>query len=161
MRKILVLILLVLPFTLQAKYKFDETFFIPLEQTDAWKKMKESCDQEGYCMTRFVHGEGTESNWSELLTIQFKDRHLIEGATAEEAMANEQRLSPLAKWRLIRNYPNDVIYERSFPLGEHELVRMVMTEKGLHRAAYLKRGAFDETERRTWIECLTSGVVGH
>lgn len=161
MRKILVLVLLVLPFTLQAKYKFDETLFIPMEQTDVWKKMKESSTENGYCMTRFVHGDKTETNWTELLTIQFKDHQLIQGATAEEAMANEQKMSPLAKWNLIRSYPNDVIYERSFPEGEHELVRMVMTKKGLHRAAYLKRGSFEENEREIWINRLRNGVVGH
>lgn len=160
MKKILILLLLIIPFTLQAKYKFDETFFIPLEQKDAWKKAKESATQDGYCLTRFVHGDKTEGNWTELLTIQFRDRNLIQGMTAQEAMANEQKMSPLAKWQLIKSDPNDVIYERSFPGGEHELVRMVMTKKGLHRAAYLKRGAFEESERSAWIDRLMSGVIG-
>lgn len=160
MKKILIFILLVLPFTLQAKYNFDETLFIPIEQTGTWKKGKEASSDEGSSLTRYLLETETQSNWSKLLTIQFKDRELVKGNTAEEAMSQEQLLSPAVMCVMIRNLPNDVVYERTFPSGEHELVRMVMTKKGLHRAAYLKRSPFEGEERSLWARRLMSGVVG-
>jgi len=160
MKKVIVLLLLILPFTLQAKYKFDETLFIPIEQTGVWKKGKQTSSEDGASLTRFMLESETQKNWSKLITIQFKDRHLIQGSSAEEAMMNEQRLSPLGTWALIKNQPNDVIYERAFPAGEHELVRMIMTQKGLHRVAYLKQGPFDVSERSQWVGRLMNSVVG-
>lgn len=160
MKKILTFILLVLPFTVQAEYNFDETLFIPIEQTGLWKKGNEASSDQGSSITRYLLETETQNNWSKLLTIQFKDRELVNGSTAEEAMSHEKSLSPNVTWVLIRNLPNDVVYERSFPSGEHELVRMVMTKKGLHRAAYLKRSSFEENERSLWVGRLMNGVIG-
>ncbi len=157
MNKIATLLLLLMPFTAQAKYNFNETLFIPIEQTSIWQKSKQSATEEGTSITRFVQGAAN----SELLTIQFKDRELVQGRTAEEAMKYEQSLSPLADWVVIKSLPNDIIYERTFPSGEHELVRMVMTKKGLHRAAFLKRGSPIATNQRSdWLERLSGGVIG-
>ncbi len=161
MKYIPFLLLLVLPFTLQAKYKFDETFFVPIEQTGMWKKGKEKATESGAALTRYILETETQNNWSKLLTIQFKDRHLVQGATALEAMSNEQTLSPNVSWEVVTALPNDVVYTRHFPSGEYELVRMVMTKKGLHRAAFLKRGAFEPSEQAIFIERLKNGVVGH
>ncbi|MCH9627054.1 MAG: hypothetical protein S4CHLAM2_06880 [Chlamydiales bacterium] len=160
MKKILLLAVLAFPLTLQAKYKFDETVFIPIEETGSWKVGKQTASEQGASLTRFVLESETESDWSKLITIQFKDRQLIQGKTAEEAMNQEQALSPLASIHVLKRLPNDVTYERTFPAGEHEIVRMVMTKKGLHRVACLKKGSFEHSEQKQWIECLTSGVVG-
>ncbi|MEZ5315655.1 MAG: hypothetical protein R3E91_05575 [Chlamydiales bacterium] len=161
MRRFILFILFVFISHLEASYTFDETFLIPFEEKNIWKKVKESADDNGSSISHFIGEEENGANWPELLTIQFKDSHLIEGSTAEEAMISEQKKSPLVKWQIIRNDPNDVIYERFFPKGEHELVRMIMTKKGLHRAAYLKQKAFNENEKTAHIHCLIKGTIHH
>lgn len=160
MKKILFSLLFILPFSLSAKYKFDETVFIQLEQSEVWKKAKETSSEQGSCLTRYILDSENEINASKILTIQFKDKQIVQVRTAQEAMAREQQMSPQAQWKIIRSQPNDILYERTFPTGEHEIVRMVMTKKGLHRAAFLKRGPLEEDERASWTQRLMNGVVG-
>lgn len=160
MNRILFLLLLFLPFTLQAKYIFDETFYIPIEELGFWKRGKQASSENGASLTRYLLANETETGWSKLLNIQFKDRQLVKGNTAEEAMRFEQSLSPQAKSEIILSQPNDITYIRSFPTGESEVVRMVMTKKGLHRAAYIKKGPFEAKERALWSDRLMNGVIG-
>jgi hypothetical protein len=56
---------------------------------------------------------------------------------------------------------NDLTFEKIFPTGMHELVRMIMTDKGLHRIGYVKRdGPFTELDRSQWMSRLAQGTVG-
>ena len=157
---VFILLLLITPLVLQAKYKFDETIFIPLEQSSEWKLGKQDVSKDGICVTQYVLAYENASNWSKLLTIHFKDHAHVKSETAREAMKQEHQMSPMATIELITNQPNDITYERTFPSGEREIVRMVMTKKGLHRAAYLKKGPLNDSERQFWVNRLQSGVIG-
>lgn len=143
------------------KYVFeDETLLRHLKQFEARILGYQNVKENGLATTRYILEAEEGKNWTKILNIHFKDKQHITATSALEAMEQERVLSPDAKSLLITQTINDCLYERSFPTGEHEIVRMIMTKKGLHRVAYIKRGSFDESERRDWIARLMSGVVG-
>lgn len=151
-----------LPIGLQAKYQYSETVFVPLpeKEIESWILGYQNVKENGLAITRYVLQTEEGKDWTKILNIHFKDKQHTTATTALEAMEQERILSPDAQSRLISHNINDCLYERSFPTGEHEIVRMIMTKKGLHRIAYIKRGNFDEKEKRDWISRLMSGVVG-
>lgn len=158
----LLCLLCITPWGLEAKYRFDETVFIPLPNhiPQKWKIERQNAQDTGASVTHYLLESETAQNWTQLLNIQFKDRQLMMSRSAEEAMKEEASQSIGVNCTIHSKNPNDLIYERAFPSGEHEVVRMIMTKKGLHRAAYVKRGPFLESERIQWIDRLSKGVIG-
>lgn len=157
------LFFLLLPFYLHAaKYKFDETIHIPFnnQELQLWKVGYQNANDTGASSRRYIPSEESMEHWTKLLNIQFKDRNLLQITSAVEAMASEASQSKGVSYKIYSQTPNDLIYERSFPSGEHEIVRMIMTKKGLHRAAYVKKGPFDESERNQWVSKLSNGMIG-
>lgn len=148
--------------SLEAKYRFDETVFIPLPNhiPHQWKIERQTTQDKGASVTHYLLESETDQNWTQLINIQFKDRQLMTSRSAEEAMQEEASQSIGVNCYIHSKNPNDLIYERTFPSGEHEVVRMIMTKKGLHRAGYVKRGSLSESERSQWIERLSTGVIG-
>jgi hypothetical protein len=161
----LVLALLIIPSALQAKqtkYKFEETVSITLPRTyfANWKLCYQKTYEAGAAVTRYILETETMDNWTQLINIQFKDRKLIESSNAMEVMRQEATFNKWVTYKIHTQSPNDLIYEKIFPTGEHEVVRMIMTEKGLHRIGYAKRDApFTEAERARWVELLSSGTI--
>ncbi|MFZ0566056.1 MAG: hypothetical protein WAM28_07720 [Chlamydiales bacterium] len=162
MRISILLLLCCASLCLQAQYQFDETVFIPLKEgeLEQWKIEHQQTTQNGISSTRYIPSSETTNNWTKLLNIKFHDRSLLHVNTALEAMQQEQTSSPRVLCSVLNQHPNDLTYERAFPTGEHELVRMIMTKKGLHRISYVKRGPFDQEERNYWLDRLMSSVVG-
>jgi hypothetical protein len=158
----LLIILLFIPTAIQAKYQYQETVYIPLPKSaiQKWKLGYQKANENGAAVTRYILESETIEYWTQMLNIQFKDRKLIKGATAKEEMENENAKSKWVTTKIHTDLPNDLIYERSFPSGEHEIVRLIMTKNGIHRAAYIKRGPLPQEEKNRWIELLSLGTVG-
>ena len=159
MIKSLILFLFLAPFTVGAAYNFDETVSLPLEHSEMWKRGRQASQENGFCLTHYQLKDESENQWSKLITIHFKDLSLVKGASAQEAMVEEQQKSPTVKCTWVQHAPDDLIYERSFPLGERELVRLIKTDKGIHRIAYVKKGPWEENERSAWTERLKKAKI--
>ena len=162
MKNNLLFLLCFLSLPLHAQYSFDETIFIPLQEEELrdWKMEYQKATDDGTCTTRYIPRSETTPHWSKLLNIQFKDRSLIQVSTALEALEQERKSSPEVFCRVLNQHPNDLTYERSFPTGEHELTRMIMTKKGLHRISFVKRQPFEEDEKNYWLDHLMRSVIG-
>lgn len=162
MRKGILFIFCLVAISLQAQYQYDETVFIPLQEDELnkWKIEHQTTTEDGISSTRYIPSSENTANWSKLLNIKFHDRNTLHASTAMEAMQREQTSSPRVLCNVLNQNINDLTYERAFPTGEHELVRMIMTKKGLHRISYVKRGPFDQEERNYWVERLMSSIVG-
>lgn len=165
--------LLIAPLGLQAKeqtkeqsknkYRFAETVYVPLPQNalHKWKLGFQKADEEkGSAVTRYILETETTKEWSQLLNIQFKDKSLVKVESAEAAMRAEADKSRVVNHKVHSQNPHDVLYERQFPTGEHEIVRMIMTKKGLHRVAFVKKGPITKEERTQWVERLSKGMIG-
>jgi hypothetical protein len=160
-------VLFALSFTIglqaKSKYHFEETVYVPLPQSlmHKWKLGIQKADEEkGASVTRYILESETMENWSQLLNIQFKDKELVKAKSAESAMEIEVSKSQHVNYKVLSHNPHDVLYEREFPTGEHEIVRMILTKKGLHRVAYVKRGPLTQEERSQWIGRLSKGMLG-
>lgn len=150
------------PAITEAKYQFNETIFmqLPTQEKDVWVVGHQDNKENGLSVTRYMLQSELGQNWTKMLNINFKDKQHISASTALEAVEQERVLSPEAQSRILSQHINDLVYERSFPTGEHEIVRMIMTKKGLHRVAYIKRSSIDQQERTEWMRRLMSGVIG-
>ncbi len=159
----LLLTLLLLPFGLEAKYRFDETvyFNLPAEEKAKWKRGSQNGHEEkGVSVTRyFLEGED-EKKWTQLIDVHFTHSEVLTKESAEEMMKDEILKSKISALKVHWQSPQDLLYERSFPTGEHEVVRMILTKSGLHRIAYVKKAAITEGERQEWIAILSKGKVG-
>ena len=147
----------------EAKYIFEETVYIPLPQ-DGLKKWKlglqKADEKKGSAVTRYFLESESASNWTQLINIQFKDTKLVKHGSAESAMQDEASKSQVVNQKVHFQNPHDVLYERAFPTGEHEIVRLIMTKKGLHRVAYVKKGPLTKEERVAWVQLLSKGMIG-
>lgn len=145
-------IVLFLPLALMAK----ETVSIPLPQI--LTKWKMGFQDE--CTTRYYLENETTERWSELVNIQFKERKLVKCSTAIEAMKKESLLNHRVIYKIHSQSPNDLIFEKIFPTGVHEIVRMIMTDKGLHRIGYAKtEPPFTEIDRSQWLERVANAEI--
>ena len=147
----------------EAKYIFEETVYVPLPQhgLKQWKLGLQKADEKkGSAVTRYFLESETASNWTELINIQFKDSKLVKLDSAESAMQEEAAKSQVVNQKVHFQNPHDVLYEREFPTGEHEIVRLIMTKKGLHRVAYVKKGPLTKEERIAWVQLLSKGMIG-
>ncbi len=147
----------------EAKYIFEETVYVPLPQNalNKWKLGLQKADEKkGSTVTRYFLESETENNWTQLINIQFKDTKLVKLDSAESAMQEESAKSQVVNQKVHFQNPHDVLYEREFPTGEHEIVRLIMTKKGLHRVAYVKKGPMTKEERIAWVQILSKGMIG-
>jgi hypothetical protein len=146
-----------------AKYHFKETIHMSLPQNilNKWKLGVQKADKDkGTAVTRYILEKESIDKWSELVNIQFKDKKLVTAKSAEEAMKEEASKSKNVTSKVHYKNPHDVLYEREFPTGEHEIVRMILTRTGLHRVAYIKRGPLTNEDRTQWVELLSKGMIG-
>ena len=147
----------------ETKYIFEETVYVPLPQEGMkkWKLGLQKADEKkGSAVTRYILDSETTSNWTQLINIQFKDTKLVKVESAELAMQEESARSQVVNQKVHFQNPHDVLYEREFPTGEHEIVRLIMTKKGLHRVAYVKKGPITKEERIAWVQLLSKGMIG-
>jgi hypothetical protein len=153
-----------LPIQLQAKnsnYHFEETVQIqlPTLYLSKWEKGHQSVKKAGITTTRYYLNTESKDFWTQLINIQFKDKAHLDGATLEQAMQEEGAKSRWVTTKIHTKKENDILYERDFPSGEHELVRLIMTKKGMHRISYVKRGILSKEDKTQWIERLSQGEV--
>jgi hypothetical protein len=148
----------------EAKYIFEETVYVPLPEArlNKWVRGTEKADvNKGIAVTRYILETETMKNWTQMLNIQFKDKKHVQVESAEAAMKEEaSKSNSLVKLKVLSKNPHDILFERDFPTGEHELARMIMTKKGLHRIAYIKRGPLSDEERTQWVDRLSQGMLG-
>lgn len=158
----LMMAMMVASSSLYAKYNFEETVYVPLptDMVEKWTLGYQNADEKGTAVTRYVLESESVGSWSQLLNIQFKDKELVKATSAADSMKQEAARSTLATYKIYSENPHDILYERDFPSGEHEIVRMIMTKKGLHRVAFIKKGAITEAERTLWIDRLSRGMIG-
>jgi hypothetical protein len=110
--------------------------------------------------TRYFLERESCDKFSEIVNIQFKERKIVKCSTAAEAMKQESLLNHRVIYKVHAQGTNDLIFEKIFPTGVHEVVRMIMTDKGLHRIAYAKTEAlFTESDRSQWIERLAKAEI--
>lgn len=154
--------MLLIPVGLQAKYRFEETVHVPLPHLylSKWEVGYQNINKAGTVVTRYFLNTESKNNWTQIINIQFKDKVHLKGANVEKAMEQEALKSSWVTSKIHSQTEDECIYVRDFPTGEHEIVRMIMTEKGLHRVAYIKRGPLSKDERAQWIERLAQGKVG-
>jgi hypothetical protein len=152
----LALVLFVTPTVINAT----ELFYIPMPYIFAkWKVGCQKMQSNGSTTIRYVLEHETMENWTQLVNVQFKERGVAHCSDALQAMQQEAALNKGVAFKVHAKSENDVLFEKSFPSGMHELVRMVMTEKGLHRIAYTRRDApFEEIDRNQWLERLAKGL---
>jgi hypothetical protein len=71
-------------------------------------------------------------------------------------------------WNTISMSENDVVYEWILPNGipskkilpQHEIARLLTTEKGMHRIAYERKTCpIDENERKLWIQRISHAPI--
>jgi hypothetical protein len=152
---------LLIPLNLQAKYNFEETVFFPLPHIlSKWKVGYQQTRPDGSSITRYILENETMENWTQLVNVQFKDHRQFKCVDAVEAMKQEASDNRSVTYKVHSQAPDDLIFEKIFPTGEHELVRMILTKRGLHRIAYAKRdGPFTETDRSQWLDRLSRGTI--
>lgn len=172
MRKIILLFLssiLISPINLlakeskkESKYHFEETVHLSLPHLylSKWQVGHQHIRKTGMATTRYMLSTESKDYWTQIVNIQFKDKAHLKVKTVEEAMNEEAKKSIWVNSKILSKKKNDVIYERDFPSGEHEIVRMIMTKKGLHRVAYIKKGPISQDDKKQWIERLTEAKVG-
>jgi len=136
-----------------------ETVSITIPQVlSHWKV---GCHKElknGQSTTRYIPENETMANWTQLVNIQFHERNLVKGSDALQAMKQEAVFNQGVFYQMHIEKDNDILFEKVFPTGVHELVHMVMTDQGLHRIAYVKRnGPFENLDRQQWMDYLLKG----
>lgn len=152
---------------LQTPYNYNEFMEIKVPEYEAknkWQQITRYASEDGISSFEWIpKGEKLE-NRTEILTIQFLAKKTKDGnpSTAKQIVTNifKQGMMqfPDMAWNTIQDDDNDFMYEWSLPYGgegmtkQHEIVRIVSTDKGFHRIAYEKRvPKIDEHTKQLWI----------
>lgn len=153
--------LLTLPGALQAKYGITEKALLPLPNIlSHWKLATEHNETDGSCLTRYILEQETMENWSELVNIQFTESGRLNCSDALQALKQEVALNKSVTYKIYEQQEDSLLFEKIFPSGERELVRMIMTREGLHRLAYVKRHAMmTDVDREQWIARLKQTTI--
>ena len=157
---------------LKTAYDYNEFMEIRVPEAEAkakWKQVTKYASEDGLSSFEWVPNNQTLDNRTEIITIQFMAKKTKDGnpSLAKQIAFNIYKQSsmqyPDMVWNTIQDEEDDFIYEWSLPNGteglpkQHEIVRIVSTDKGFHRIAYEKRTAkIDEHSRQLWINRLGS-----
>ena len=149
------------------EYDYSETVEIDIPQQEVkqkWKRANAYASENGQSIVEWIPKEQNFENRSELITVQFvahsssqfKPRSAVEYANA--LYAQSSRNYPGMQRNVIKQSDYDVLYEWSLPNGyknfppQHEIVRIIWTEKGIHRVAYEKKvRELDQQTRDLWL----------
>ncbi|WP_155834257.1 hypothetical protein [Halotalea alkalilenta] len=123
-------------------------------------------DDRHATLVEFVRpGESVES-WSELFTIQFfEDVYVSPERAMYLLMAGIREQCPDATWTVINEERNSVMYEWTasacdlYP-AQHEIVRLLRGNDGVHRIAFVKKtDLMPEELRNKWIDVFLKAYV--
>ncbi|MCP5469711.1 MAG: hypothetical protein H7A36_04305 [Chlamydiales bacterium] len=136
------------------------------EENEGWKEICKYISREE-CLLEKIPESENENNWSRLLCMQSLDR-FAEGRkqfSSLKAFLDHLKKTISASypgsrviWSILELTQNDAIYEWALleqcgtVTPEHEVVRIIMTDKMLHRFGFTKRfGQMDAVEKESWI----------
>ena len=142
-----------------------ETVYIP-NSPSGWK-VGHANDVPGKgSITEFVRESENIQNWTQLVTIQFLEKHYIDArvfmAGLQQTMRNR---CPDVDWKVLEETVTDVLYEWSVSdcseaQTQHEIARLLEGNEGLHRVAYTEKSSeIDSAVRMQWIDLLKSAYV--
>lgn len=153
-------------------YDYNEYMEIKVPESEAktkWKQVTKYASEDGISNFEWIPSNQKLDNRTEILTIQFMAKKTKDGnpSLAKQIVFNVFKQSsmqyPDMVWNSIQDDDDDFIYEWSLPNGadglpkQHEIVRVVSTDKGFHRIAYeIRTGKIDEHTRQLWISRLGS-----
>lgn len=148
-------------------YDYDEFMEIKVPEAEAkskWKQISNYASEDGISNFEWIPKNEKLNNRTEILTIQFMAKKTKDGnpSTAKQLAFNIYKQStvqyPDMEWNSIQDEDDDFIYEWVLPHGadgiprQHEIVRVVSTDKGFHRIAYERRTPkMDEHTKQLWI----------
>ena len=151
-----------------------ETIVLKLPKDySSWREISRIVDEKK-CIVERIPLDQTNSNWSELIAIQYADKEnlIMKGCIFIEDcidLIREQTINshPGKKvtWRIIDKCKTNIIYEwilheqyKDIP-PQHEIARAFLTEKGFHRIGFTrKNNEMNLDEREKWIELLRESV---
>ena len=155
-------------------FHYNETCTVtPPNGMDSWQVVHKYAGRyDGNSIIEAVPKGQTLKKFTDMLTIQFRGfdpragGHLtaLEYMKVFKNMAKER--SPKIVWKVIKkNSSNDVVYEwriQNSPEIEdqHEIARIIITDKGLHRVAFVKKvPQLSLEERQEWIQALSKATL--
>lgn len=157
------------------KYDYSEHMEINVpedEVRDKWKLANRIVADDGISTFEWIPQMQKLDNRTEILTVQFMAKRLRDAkpSTARELATNiykQARMQyPELRWNVIRDGDKDYLYEWILPRGadgvdpQHEIVRIISTDKGFHRIAYEKKvSSLDQVTRKVWIDRLASSPL--
>lgn len=157
------------------KYDYSEHMEISVpedEVRDKWKLANRIVADDGIATFEWIPQMQKLENRTEILTVQFMAKRLRDAkpSTARELATNiykQARMQyPELRWNVIQDGETDYLYEWILPRGadgvdpQHEIVRIISTDKGFHRIAYEKKvSTLDPVTRKIWIDRLASSPL--
>jgi hypothetical protein len=149
------------------KYNFSEIIVLAIPKNQLVHEFKEvtrSATPNGLTLRELIPPNESLENWSKMLTIQFLDKKLLPSSDLRNNlkllyMQAKEKYQGLV-WNVIEQSPETSTYEWACPYGfrsipaQYEIVRLIMTKKGLHRAAITKKSPFSDSERQLWLQRL-------
>lgn len=159
----------------ETKYDYSEHMEIDVpddEVRDKWKLATRSVADDGIATFEWIpHLQKLDSH-NEALTVQFMAKRLKDAkpSTAKQLATNMYRQARMKyaemQWKVLRDGEDDYLYEWILPRGaegippQHEIVRIVSTDKGFHRIAYERRvPTMDPVTRKVWIDRLEASPL--
>lgn len=147
---------------------------LPDENYAGWKEIARGVSKKEGVIECIPVSQEVE-NWSELISIQYKDRADInrEAARSIEAAVDCLRKTTVAAypgnkvtWTILEKNKSDILYEwilhesyQNIP-PQHELARAFLTEQGLHRVGFVRQNReMSAEEREKWIKSLRKSAV--
>lgn len=156
----------------QTPYDYNEYMEIRVPEAEAkskWTQINKHISEDGISSFEWIPNNQKLESRTEIITIQFMSKKTKDGkpALAREIVFNVYKSAnlnyPDMIWNTIQDEDDDFMYEWSLPNGadglpkQHEIVRVVSTDKGFHRIAYESRAPkLDEHTRQLWIYRLGS-----
>ncbi len=148
-----------------------ETIVMTISNDDNlhWKEISRVITDEECLVERIPHDQD-EKNWSELITIQYFSKAVINKEIRDsiERVVNQLKNVTLARypkdtvvWRVIEKNKDDVLFEwiltkpykNSRP--QHEICRAFLTPTSFHRIGVTKKyKEMNQEERNQWIKAL-------
>lgn len=158
-------------------YEYTEYMEIKVPESEAknkWQQVTKYYSEDGISSFEWIPKNEQLDKRTEILTIQFMAKKTKDGnpSTARQLVLNIFKQAsmqfPDMVWSTIQDDHNDFIYEWALPYGgdglpkQHEIARVISTDKGFHRIAYEKRvPRIDEHTKQLWINRLGSSKLYH
>ena len=141
-----------------------ETVYVPAENK-GWK-VGSGVNRATATLVEFIPSDESIANWSRMFTIQFFEG---ERESPQRVMTSIQALTtakcPGTMWNVVTADALSVTYEWRVSgcpgqLDQVELARLLRGNDGVHRIAYVRRGAvLDSSERDKWLAAFANAYV--